>query len=189
MAKTTRSTVTPQQTSSAKRDFLIMSRMIKVSNPKRPCGFSIALVDSSDYERVVQYRWAVRYSRQKKIKYANAKINGIMVSLHRFIMRRNIDDGTIVDHINRNGLDCRRANLRLCTVSENLRNAGKTASKRTSVFKGVSLIKETGLWRATICKDYKQHRLGYYENEIDAARAYDEAAKKLFGEFARINGV
>ena len=97
------------------------------------------------------------------------------------------------DHINRNRLDNRRANLRLCTYAQSARNVSKQAShngrKCSSKYKGVTLRKKSGLWMARIDKDYEQYHLGYFENEEDAARAYNEAAIELHGEFASLNEI
>jgi len=107
------------------------------------------------------------------------------VYLHRVIM--NAPKGLLVDHRNNNGLDNRRENLRLATHSQNMINRPKTKSKTTSRFVGVYFQKNRGKWAARINYQKNQIWLGRFDNEIDAAKAYDAAAKKYHGEFARLN--
>ena len=107
------------------------------------------------------------------------------VRMHREIM--NAPAGLLVDHKNRNPLDNRRANLRLATHSQNMQNRGKFRSNATSQFIGVCLVKKTGKWKAQIKHQKKYIFLGEFDSEIDAAKAYDAAAIKYHGEFARLN--
>jgi hypothetical protein len=105
--------------------------------------------------------------------------------MHRQIM--NPPDWLLVDHDNHHGLDNRRSNLRQVTHAENQQNARKTISKTTSRFKGVDFVKATGKWRARIVVNGRRLFLGSFTDELDAARAYDEAAMKYFKEFACLN--
>jgi hypothetical protein len=143
------------------------------------------IVDPQDFYRFNIFNWcpqqngpdiyAVRFvSNPKKI-----------VSLHREIM--NPPEGLVVDHRKGNGLDNRRANLRLATQSQNLCNKAKTKLKTSSRFIGVHFDKRRGLWAATIRHNGKSIWLGRSESEVEAARAYDSAAIKYHGEFARLN--
>jgi hypothetical protein len=104
--------------------------------------------------------------------------------LHRLIV--GALPGETVDHINGNSLDNRKENLRLATSSQNAMNAHKRAGTK-SKYKGVSF--NQNLWRSGIYLNGKRIDLGYFKNEIDAARAYDQKALELFGEFARPNNV
>jgi hypothetical protein len=107
------------------------------------------------------------------------------IRLHREIM--NHPKGLLVDHRNRNTLDNRRENLRLATNSQNQFNKAKTSRKTSSRFIGVFLEKCTGRWIAKVTVERKRIWSGRFDSEIDAAKAYDEAAKKYHGEFARLN--
>ena len=98
----------------------------------------------------------------------------------------NAPPGVQIDHRDGNGLNCSRDNLRLCTNQNNRRNSRK-GNRNTSGFKGVSFFKRDQNWRAYIMLDARQIHLGYFKTSEEAARAYDNAAKELFGEFASPN--
>ena len=104
--------------------------------------------------------------------------------MHREIM--NDPKGFLVDHLDNNSLDNRRANLREATESQNRQNVPKRKNT-SSRFIGVSFNKERKKWRARIDYEKKGVFLGYYDNEIDAGKAYDVAARKYYGEHAKVN--
>ena len=147
------------------------------------------LVDASDVELVRQFHWHAacrgRYvARNKKNEVGEW---GALEYLHRYLMSPT--NGLHVDHANGDGLDNRRSNLRLATRFENLRNQRKQKN-RSSKFKGVTWHAARGKWRAQI--DTKglprsEGHLGYFMSEEAAAVAYDAAAIRIFGEFARLN--
>lgn len=153
-----------------------MTREITLSNGM------VSLVDDEDYAFVSAHKW---YSNGRAPhRYARTQIDGVQVALHRALM--NAPEDMQVDHINRNTLDNRRANLRLCTARQNLLNRGYTkTAKGASQYKGVNL--SDGRFRAYIVVHGKWITLGGFSDEIKAAVAYDNAAREHFGEFAKLN--
>jgi hypothetical protein len=142
----------------------------------------VALLDREDLARVSEYKWYAAWLHHDW--RAVARIGNKTVYLHRFLM--NAPAGMEVDHRNGIGLDCRRSNLRICTKSQNGANTfRRPARKKASKFKGVSTV--NGKWRARIKVNGVQSHLGVFSTPEAAARAYDEAAARIFGEFARTN--
>jgi hypothetical protein len=142
-----------------------------------------AIVDAEDYARLTQYKWcAVKKSRTCYAKTLH--LNGAILHMHRMVA--NAPKGLFVDHINHDGLDNRKPNLRLCTELQNLRNK-RPKYGGTSKYKGVIWSKANKKFRARIYHNGKNIQLGYFINETDASKAYDKAAKKLFGQFAYLN--
>ena len=108
--------------------------------------------------------------------------------MHQEILK--VPKGMVVDHINNDGMDNRSANLRAATKAQNSRNRKKflkSDGSKQSKYKGVSWHKKTHKWEASITFERKSIYLGIFKNEIDAAKAYDEAAKKYHGQFACLN--
>jgi hypothetical protein len=151
-----------------------------------------AVIDAGDVEMVSPHRWWawVNYRIDGSILavYAltGARPNDKQIKppLHRFLM--DAPNGLEVDHIDRNGLNNRRSNLRIATHAENQQNQGLRVNN-TSGFKGVNWHKPMQKWRAYIQANGKLHHLGLYSTPEDAARAYDTAAITLHGDFARLN--
>jgi hypothetical protein len=150
----------------------------------------VVLVDDEDFAAMSQYRWQ-RAARGRTF-YARSRrtVGGVTEANYMHVL---IAGYPMVDHINGNGLDNRRENLRPVSSLENNRNSRKPATYKgrstTSDFKGVcqSLQGKRRPWRAVIKVNYKQIYLGTFVTEEDAAYAYDVAAKKFFGEYAQLN--
>lgn len=151
--------------------------------------FRFAIVDPYDYDYLRRFKW--RLCRSNRTFYAFRTVSrGPLLRPQVLWMHHEIlppPDGLLVDHKNHNGLDIRRENLRLATYAENIQNARKTRAKTSSRYKGVDYVKATGKWRARICVNGRRIFLGSFDSELDAALAYDEAAKKYFGEYACTN--
>jgi len=152
-----------------------------------------AIVDDEDYERLVAMgKWyfmsngyAVRTERYKR---ENGKFSYRQIRMHREIMGLYFGDKIEVDHINNNRLDNRRCNLRACSKSENNRNASLRKDNLCK-FKGVSFNISSKKYRARIKFNKKNIHLGCFQNIIEAAAAYNAAALKYFGEFAKLNQI
>jgi hypothetical protein len=151
--------------------------------------FRFAIVDPADYDQLCRFKW--RLNRSNRTFYAFCTVSrGPLLKPRVIWMHRQVanpPDDLLVDHINHNGLDNRRSNLRFATDSTNQQNARKSITKTTSRFKGVDFVKATGLWRARISVAGKRIFLGSFTSELDAALTYDEAARKFFGEYACLN--
>ena len=145
------------------------------------------ILDPQDYYRYGCFKWCIGGNKNKYYAIRGQIIDHDcikLVSLHRLIM--DAPKGVLVDHRNGDSLDNRRANLRLATRAQNCCNVRKRKNT-SSRFKGVSFRKNRGKWAAYIGVAGKRISLGYFDSEIEAAKAYDEAAKKYRGEFARLN--
>lgn len=138
----------------------------------------VAIIDACDAPFVLSRAW-----RRDRNGYAMGHVNGKRRLMHRVLL--NAPAGLEVDHIDRNPLNNRRSNLRLCTRAENCRNTRPIGG--TSQYRGVSWWAAGQCWRANIQHNRKQIFLGNFQNELDAARAYDHAAARLHGEFAFLN--
>jgi len=141
-----------------------------------------AIVDAEDYPRLSQYTWFAEGTSRNC--YAARKAGGKSIKMHREVMQA--PDHLVVDHIDHNGLHNRKQNLRLCTFAQNCRNTRRTA-KSSSKYKGVCWNKRNRKWAAAIRFENKTYYLGYFDNELDAAKTYDEAARRLHGAFASLN--
>lgn len=140
----------------------------------------VAIVDAADYQWLSKYKWN---AAERSTTFYACRNNGTSVYMHRQITKD--PKGLVVDHIDGNGLNNRGSNLRLCTVSENLRNRQPT--RAGSKYKGVSFRKQRNKWRAEITLNGRHYHIGLFDNETDAAKAYDRKAAELFGEFAYLN--
>lgn len=147
----------------------------------------VALIDEADAPRVLAHKWQASL-RRGGLCYARTKISAVVceccrrawqqtVYMHAFILGPP-PEGHVIDHINRNGLDNRRENLRFATSSENARNR-----REAGQFRGVAFDPERGLW----CADLDGRSLGAFATAEEAARAHDAAALKRYGRGAALN--
>ena len=158
------------------------------STKQIPVGDTWAVVDATDYEQLSQHKWSIN---NKGYAYRSEKgENGIhkIILMHREIMQP--EKGMEIHHRNHNPLDNTKENLHVCTHKENLRSLQKPKKKNgepsTSTYKGVYRHKN-GKFKVTIRCNGEQYYEGYFDDEIDAARAYDAKARELHGEFAVLN--
>lgn len=142
----------------------------------------LVLIDSKDYDEFVKYNWGIQNCDNRL--YVRVFSGGKIIYLHRLLL--NPLDEEYVDHINGNGLDNRRCNIRVCTHSQNAANA-QLSKNNTSHYKGVTWDIGHNKWRAQIRLNRKTIYLGLYTIPAEAALAYDVAAKKIFREFAKTN--
>lgn len=150
-----------------------------------------ALVDDEDFEKLNQYEWHVQYHKKTKKYYAvrTATIYGkrCNTQMHRFILGL-IDPKVQGDHLDGNGLNNQRENLRVATNQQNSFNMKKRLSC-SSQYKGVCWNKFHQKWHSKIMVNRKIENLGYFDDEIKAAIAYNKAAERIFGQFALLNVV
>jgi hypothetical protein len=157
----------------------------------------VAIVDDADYDWLSQWKWyfnprntnAEQGYAARTVNYkADGEWRFYRVLMHRQIL--GVPDRLQADHINGDGTDNRRANLRLATRNENARNVGKKpdrGGRRPSKYKGLEYVPKTGRWIARVLVGGKRIYLGTFDTELGAARAYDEGAKEHHGEYARLN--
>jgi hypothetical protein len=155
-----------------------MSRQIPLAKGRS------ALVDDDDFARVSEYQWHITSSGYVA---GMVLIDGAqkLVYLHRFLL--DAPPSQVVDHINGDRLDNQRDNLRLVTRAQNQWN--RKVQRNRSGYKGVSWHRRKRKFYARIQANGQRYHLGYFDTAEEAAQAYDDAARLLFGEYARLNGV
>lgn len=153
-------------------------------------GKYFAIVDNEDYDWICKFTWTIAGKKQRQGKYARTVIYRLdgsreEVYMHRMIMKAT--RGTLVDHLNMNGLDNRKSNLRLCTTAQNSMNRKVPKSNRSG-YKGVYYRSDnqTNPYDAKITFNGKRIHIGCYRTAKDASDAYYAKAKELFGDFARL---
>ena len=174
-------------------------------------GKYVAVIDTDDWHKVKDYRWRVDIKKPRgnstrpQGPYVQTSIlhpDGTLIErtdqngkrprqtgllLHHLIMGKP-GQKMMYDHINHNGLDNRKENLRQVTHAQNMRNSRKRATKSTSKYKGVCWLSREKRWLSSINLEGKTKMLGYFSCEICAAAAYDRQALESHGEFAKLNG-
>ena len=151
-----------------------------------------AIVDDEDFKWLSQWKWYASYDKKRDRwcaqRFVGGRANHRCVKMHREIL--SAAKGDIVDHLDRNALNNCRRNLRICSNTQNLRNTNGQR-RRISKYKGVCKANRPcnlkKPWKAEIQVDKQRIHIGYFRTEKEAALAYDLAAIKYHGEFARLN--
>lgn len=179
-----RDRITSPRSQAAKRILLDQLETIKLPAGVKAIPLTkgkYTIVDAEDYHHLMQWEWQYRDG------YAKRGVRGLgAISMHGVILTAS--NGLLPDHKNGDGLDNRRENLRPATQQQNMWNR-KAVTGSKSKYKGVDWYAASGSWRAYIKVNGKQKHLGCYQNEDDAARAYNKAAIEYHGEFARLNPI
>lgn len=146
----------------------------------------VAIVDDEDFEYLNQWNWCLaKMSRTNEYAMRTIRTpNRVSIFMHRLVLEAK--KGEYCDHINGNGLDNRRSNLRICGKKENNINRRKNVNNTTG-YKGVCWDKSSKKWKAQVIYKKKYFHLGFFKNKIEAAKAYNEAALKYHREFATLN--
>jgi hypothetical protein len=173
---------------------LSLARSLGASSFKIPLTQGkYAVVDIEDAERTILLGMWIATEVKKDTWYAicpvkQPDLNGHWrnESLHQFVMRAN---GVFVDHIDHDGLNCRKSNLRLTDWVGNNQNATKGRRRHKSIYRGVSWDRTHWRWVARVQHGTKKVFIGYFDNERDAAKAYNIKAKELHGEYANLNKI
>ena len=174
------------------------TKRLIIENKKH--GTFTVLYDADDEKLISQYKWYVY--KDKRNSYAQTHIphpdggwylqpgrktrrkRTTTIQMHKLIIQDSLKEGMQVDHINHNGLDNRKSNLRPCTFQQNRFNQ-RPHKNSASPYKGVT--RQYGKWCAQIFTNGKSTYIGSYNDEEEAARAYDAKARELFGEYAYLN--
>ncbi len=156
-------------------------KLLNLSNSSNKC-----LLDDLDYDFLNQWIWR-QQDNGYVVRGSGTGENYHTIYLHKVLMP--VPDHLEVDHMDLNKLNNQKYNLRTCTHTENMRNIPTMKIRSTSGYKGVSWSKKNNRWRARINVSGKEVYLGHFLNKEDAAKAYNEAAIKYFGAYARLNNV
>ncbi len=169
-----------------------LERPVRIAPPEPPSDEiryialtqgTFAIVDAADYEWLSQRKWHITKGRGRKCYAATYGKGRRTILMHRLIM--DPPEGMVVDHIDGNGLNNRRSNLRICTQMQNVWNCpGRSGASR---FKGVSFHQQRRKWEVRTRVGGRPRYLGCYDDEIEAALAYDLTAVVLMGQFAYLN--
>jgi len=170
-------------------------------------GKHTIIIDTEDWDKVKEYKWCIKGDARYTYPYAVTAIDHpdggwyyytwqgkekrqrrrTTLRIHQIIMGES-PKGLVVDHINHNGLDNRKDNLRFLSQQQNVYNS-RSRKNSTSDYKGVSWSEERKRWRAQITSEGKHISIGRFTCEHEAALAYNKKAKELFGEYALLNEI
>ena len=143
-----------------------------------------AQVDDSKYDYLRQWKWSALKGRKTFYAVRRYTLNSKVYYIYMERLILNVPKTTTIDHADGNGLNNQAFNLRGCTHSQNSGNMRKKTERR---FKGAYFDKRRDRWYSRITINYKSIHIGMFDTDLEAALAYDEAAKKYFGEFANLN--
>jgi hypothetical protein len=171
---------------------VLLYRRLRYGYPFRKIPLTrgkFAIVDPEDYPRLAKHKWhlATGSNSSYAVRWTSSKNSRTRkkIRMHRQIIHISI--GMVCDHINGNGLNNRKANLRPATFSQNVCNRPKRKAPARSRYKGLQWDKTQRKWKARIQVSGRIIYLGSFASETDAAKAYDKAAKKYHGPFAALN--
>lgn len=160
--------------------YIINDNSVEMIIESKVHGIVKVKIDKEDMEKCSKLTW--HYAKNKDSKYIQTRIKGKMIKLHRYIMNMN-NSNLVVDHINRNPLDNRKSNLRICSYKENSFNKSIRVDN-TSGIPGVSFHKTNKKWRAKIKYNNLTIHLGYFEDINEALINRRVAEEILFGEYS-----
>ena len=160
--------------------YIINVNYVEIIIESKVYGVIRVKIDNDDLEKCSKLTW--HYAKNKDSKYIQTRIKGKMIKLHRYIMNMN-NSNLVVDHINRNPLDNRKSNLRICSYKENSFNKSIRVDN-TSGIPGVSFHKTNKKWRAKIKYNNLTIHLGYFEDINEALINRRVAEEILFGEYS-----
>jgi hypothetical protein len=172
--------------------FVLLARRIRYGYSFRRIRLTrreFAIVDAGDYHRLARYKWhAMKGAKTFYAARWGPRADGRkrkFYQMHREIV--HIPPGMVCDHINGNGLDNRKANVRAVTLAQNRWNSPKSRAKSRSKFKGLAWDKKDKRWEVRISVNGRRIYIGRFKDELQAAKAYDKAASKYHGRFASLN--
>lgn len=150
-----------------------------------------ALVDDKDFDEVNKHKWyALKNNRTfYAVRAASRKVKPRgKIHMHRAILGLVVGDGLITDHKNCDGLDNRQENLRTVSQAQNCANT-QISTRNKSGYKGVSFNRYMRRWKASLCRGGVRRHLGYFHSKKIAANTYNNVAKILYGDYARLNKI
>lgn len=162
--------------------------MKKIVLNSKKYGNKICFVDDDDFELLSLQTWQLSHTTNTFYARTTQKNNQKSRAMHKIIMEKhfNTHNDTIIDHMDQNGLNNQKKNLRVADKSKNGANS-KLNKANKSGYRGVTFQKDINKWRVRIWKNNKPISGGCFKNKFDAARAYDLIAKEIFGDFATLN--